>query len=82
MPWLPILIIGRLSERITWKCFLEILSILTVHAPDDSCYVRRDLWFWDTAVGILKEEYIEVQPYSSLVSTTGTANKAAKNGRR
>ncbi len=57
---------------------MEILSILTVHAPDASCYVRRDLWFWDTAVGILKEEYLEFQPYSSLVSTTGTANKAAK----
>ena len=82
MPWLPSLIIGRLSERITWKFFLEILSILTVHASATFCYVRRDLWFWDTAVGILKEEYIEFQPYSSLVSTTGTANKAAKNGRR
>ncbi len=82
MPWLPILIIGRLSERIAWKFFLEILSILTVHAPNVSCYIRRDLWFWDTAVGILKEEYIEFQPYSSLVSITGTANKAAKNGRR
>ena len=82
MPWLPILIIGRLYEGNTWKLFLEILSILTVHAPDASCYIRRDLWFWDTAVGILKEEYIEFQPYSSLVSTTGTSNKAAKNGRR
>ena len=61
---------------------MEILSILTVDALDASCYVRRDLWFWDTAVGIPKEEYIEFQPYSSLVSTTGTANKAAKNGRR
>ena len=82
MPWLPILIIGRLCEGNTWKYFLEILSILTVHAPATSCYVCRDLWFWDTAVGILKEEYIEFQPYSSLVSTTGTVNKAAKNGRR
>jgi len=82
VPWLPILIIGRLREGITWNFFVEILSILTVHAPDASCYVRRDLWFWDTAVGILKEEYIEFQPYSSLVSTTGTANKAANNGRR
>jgi len=43
MPWLPILIIGRLSEGITWKFFVEILSILTVHAPDVSCYIRRDL---------------------------------------
>ncbi len=82
MPWLPILIIGRLSERTTWKFFVEILSILTVHTLDASCYIRRDLWFWDTAVGILKEEYLEFQPYSSLVSTTGTANKAANNGRR
>ncbi len=82
MPRLPSLTTGRLSEGITWKFFLEILSILTVHALDASCYIRRDLWFWDTAVGILKEEYIEFQPYSSLVSTTGTANKAAKNGRR
>ena len=82
MPWSPSPTTGRLSEGITWKFFLEILSTLTVHAPDDSCYVRRDLWFWDTTVGIPKEEYIEFQPYSSLVSTTGTANKAAKNGRR
>ncbi len=82
MPWLPSLIIGRLYEGNTWKLFLEILSILTVHAPDAACYIRRDLWFWDTAVGILKEEYIEFQPYSSLVSTTGTVNKAAKNRRR
>ncbi len=43
MPWLTILIIGRLSERIAWKFFLEILSILTVPAPDASCYARGDL---------------------------------------
>ncbi len=43
MPWLTILIIGRLSERIAWKFFLEILSILTVPAPDASCYARRGL---------------------------------------
>ncbi len=82
MPRLPSLTTGRLSEGNTWKFFMEILSILTVHVPDASCYTRRDLWFWDTAVGILKEEYIEFQPYSSLVLTTGTANKVANNGRR
>ncbi len=82
MPRLPSPTIGRLSEGITWNFFVEILSILTVHVPDASCYTRRHLWFWDTAVGILKEEYIEFQPYSSLVSTTGTSNKAAQNGRR
>ncbi len=53
MPWLPSLTTGRLCEGNTWNFFVEILSILTVHAPDASCYVRRDLWFWDTAVGIL-----------------------------
>ena len=52
MPWLPSLTTGRLCEGNTWKLILEILSILTVHAPEASCYIRRDLWFWDTAVGI------------------------------
>ncbi len=43
MPWLPSLTPGRLSEGITWHFFLEILSILTVAAPDALYYVRRDL---------------------------------------
>jgi len=42
MPWLPSLTTGRLCEGNTWKFFLEILSILTVHVPDASCYIRRD----------------------------------------
>ena len=62
MPRLPSLTTDRLSEGITWNFFVEILSILTVPAPDASCYIRRDLWFWDTAVGTLKEEYIEFHP--------------------
>ena len=40
MPWLPSLTTGRLCQGNTWKFFLEILSILTVHAPDAFCYAR------------------------------------------
>ncbi len=40
---MPRLTTGGLDEGITYKFFLEILSILTVHAPATYCYVRRDL---------------------------------------
>ena len=39
---MPSLTTCRLSEGNAWKFFLEILSILTVPAPDASCYARRD----------------------------------------
>ncbi len=40
---MPSLTTCRLSEGNTWKFFVEILSILSVPAPDASCYARGDL---------------------------------------